>query len=90
MATNKNEIISAGSSKTFELKATTSNVVTDDYTSVKIVEDSGAVAAATKAAAAGSLIWSDNSASPHDDTTSDYFNSFQVNGLDTNTTTLTN
>jgi hypothetical protein len=78
-----------------DTKATFSDVVdSSDYVSVKIKEDTTTPVAATKADTLSAnngestFVWSDNSASPHSDTTADYFNGKNVNGLDTATTTL--
>ena len=96
----KDQTISAGGSKVFELKATTNNVVADDYVTVQVKEDTAAQAG-TFAAIVGNdvdgdgnnddlFIWSDKSGSPHNRTTSDWFNGYKVNGLDTTATTLQN
>lgn len=95
-AANENSVVAAGSSKTYELKATLAWVVSDDYVSVKLIEDAADLSAGVEDKANATtdanavFIWSDNAASPHTDATVDYFNGLNVNGLDTTTTTLTN
>jgi hypothetical protein len=42
-STGNNAVVSAGSSKTFELKATVANAATDDYLTVKITEDAASL-----------------------------------------------
>lgn len=86
----KDVIISAGTSKTFELKATLAWVETDDYITTKIIEDATASAwtYATVTAASDNFVWTDNAGSPHSRTTTDWFNGYKVNGLDTIATTL--
>lgn len=87
-------VVWAGSSKTFELKATVTNGANDDYVTVNLLEDTyqAAAFADTKASAVGAasanFIWSDNAGSPHSSTTNDWFNSYKVVGLDTTSTTI--
>ncbi|HRX63959.1 MAG TPA: hypothetical protein P5060_02545 [Candidatus Absconditabacterales bacterium] len=86
--TGKDVTVAAGTSKTFELKATIGGTLADnDYITTKLVEDSS-TAAGNFAAAAGNFVWSDNAGSPHSRTTVDWFNGYKVNGLDTVATTL--
>jgi len=93
---NKNVIVSAGSSKTFELKTTIAAAIAGDYATYKITEDAASLSAGTEnkadcvADANNNFCWSDLAGAPHSDTTVDYFNGYIVNGLDTIATTLEN
>jgi len=85
--------VSAGSSKTFELKATASNVSNDDYVSTKIKDDNIPMHWNKNELVNNgnaTFVWSDNSGTPHGDTTEDWFNWYLVKGLNTTSTTLTN
>jgi len=89
-------VVSAGTMKEFEVKATTANVVDNDYVTIKVSEDADSLSAGAENRADALLdnddllIWTDNSGSPHSDTTVDFFNGFKVPGLDTDSTTLEN
>ena len=90
---DKDQIISAGWSKVFELKATVNNVQDNDYVTVQIKEDTAAQASDFNTVYTSSnnwFVWSDNAGSPHSRTTDDWFNGYKVNGLDTTSTTLEN
>lgn len=84
----KDTIVSAGTSKVFELKATVASAKTDAYVSVKVEEDASELTGNRAAVIAENFAWSDNAGAPHSDTTADWFNGYQVNGLDTETITL--
>ncbi len=87
------EVISAGSSKTFYLKATIANSGTSgDSVATNLATPYGTTTTGTASALeqAGNvnIIWSDNSATPHSQTSSDWCNSEFVKTLPSNSQTL--
>ena len=94
LSSGNEETVSAGSSKVFELKATVTGATSDDYVSVKVQEDASATNGTVNADAVADItanfIWSDNAASNLSAIKNDWFNGYEVNGLDTATTTLQN
>ncbi len=92
---NKDAVVAAGTTKTFELKATLGGTLADnDYVTTKLVEDTTSLSAGAETRANAiadtnaKFVWSDNSGAPHSATTADYFNGYKVVGLDTDASTL--
>ena len=90
VATNEQQISGA---KTYVLKMTTAGTLaTGDNLNVSIAQPSSYAAPAAYATVAGtsaSFVWSDVSATSHDNTTTDWNNGFLVKNLPTDSQTLT-
>ncbi len=92
------ENVSAGTSKTYRVRATLASFAAGDSLKVTMDDDETALTAKTTNALAqaaadggateGSFVWTDNSGTPESTTDSHWFNGWQVPGLDDYTQTL--